>query len=954
MIDLYLEEKLLNRLTMMTSKRLSVLISVCVCLAAVPTTAADYAEMVHANPGLLAYYRFEESDKEVLDASPNRRHGNLAGGVGRGVDSAFAELGRGLRLNGGYVQVPDLGEHKAVSVEMWLNLAGTPSESIVGLYAAEGWQPSFVHFNARSSGSVELAVYGASSFPNSETAALVPGKWTHLVAIYDSETGAQQVYANGKRMIDEVANPRPVVKLVQATIGAWINGGITRPLAADIDEFAVYSTALSAADVWRHYQAARGIESPPVDFASQIQPLLAKRCVECHGPETQESQLRLDVRDWVLRGGESGEPAIMVFDAENSQLVHRVTSSDEEHRMPPEEPALTSDEVAMLRSWIDQGAPWPDELAGHAPPEKVTTTHWSFQPVLKTPPPAANDPFVSSGNAIDAFVLAKLAAKGLKPSHEADKRTLVRRLYLDMHGLPPTIEELQAFTEDTAPDAWQRLVDRVLASPRYGERWASHWLDVIRYGDTHGFEINTPRDNAWPYRDYVIKSLNEDKPYDQFIREQIIGDQLGIDSATGFLVAAPALLQGQVGKDQASIRQARADELHEIINSVGAGVMGVTVGCARCHNHKFDPISQKDYYQMQAFFTGVRYGDRPIRQPEEVRLAKDGAPATTIFGGTFSEPEPAHRLYRGDPMQRRERVAPDSPAVLGTLSLDANISDAKRRQALADWLVNPAHPLTPRVIVNRIWQHHFGLGIVPTPSDFGVMGFRPTHPELLDWLAATVVENGWSLKTIHRLILQSNTYRQSNTPHSQGLATDANTELLWRFPPRRLEMEPIRDSILAAAGSLDLAMGGHGFLVFKSNDNYVRVYDPKEEWGPGEWRRMIYAHRVRMAQDGVFGAFDCPDAGQPQPRRSRSTTALQALNLLNSSFIKQQSDLLASRAKQTAGEELATQIAQMYRLTLAREPNDGELAAALEVANQFGPAAVGRALFNSNEFLFLP
>ncbi len=288
------------------------------------------------------------------------------------------------------------------------------------------------------------------------------------------------------------------------------------------------------------------------------------------------------------------------------------------------------------------------------------------------------------------------------------------------------------------------------------------------------------------------------------------------------------------------------------------------------------------------------------------------------------------------------------------MNLSPDVSDAQRRLALADWLVRADNPLTSRVIVNRVWQHHFGLGIVQTPSDLGAMGFKPSHAELLDWLAATLVERGWSLKSLHRLILQSNTYRQASVPRAEALVIDANTELLWRFPPRRLEMEPIRDSILAVSGALDLSMGGPGFMLFQPNDNYVRVYDPKEVWGPAEWRRMVYAHRVRMAQDGVFGAFDCPDAGQPAPKRSRSTTALQSLNLLNSTFIKQQAELLAARATREAAEQSQEPIQRLFELALARQADPEEFAASLAVARQFGLPAVARAIFNTNEFLFLP
>jgi hypothetical protein len=350
----------------------------------------------------------------------------------------------------------------------------------------------------------------------------------------------------------------------------------------------------------------------------------------------------------------------------------------------------------------------------------------------------------------------------------------------------------------------------------------------------------------------------------------------------------------------------------------------------------------------------VRYEDRPLKNAAEIRLSDKTPLAQAVYGGLFTSSPAVHRLYRGDPMQRRERVSPDVPAVFGTLGLSVATPEPQRRLALAKWLVDPANPLPARVIVNRLWQHHFGTGLVATPSDFGGMGIKPTHPELLDYLAAKLVEEGWSLKKLHRFILLSNTYRQSSRPTSQGLAADADTRLLWRYPPRRLEMEPIRDSILAVSGSLDLTMGGPGFLVFKPNNNYVRVYDPKDEWGPGEWRRMIYAHRVRMAQDGVFGAFDCPDAGQPQPKRSRSTTAIQALNLLNSSFMKQQSDLLTARARREGGDDPTKQVVWLFQLAYGREPSAAELADAVTAVQDVGLAAVCRAVLNSNEFLFIP
>lgn len=900
-----------------------------VLAAAAQAAPPQYSDVVRKTEGLLHYLPLDGAEPQ---------EGLLS------VESGFTPLGKAVRLDGGHLRMPALGTQDAVTVEMWLKL-NKPVEGIAALCAADKWSSGYLHLNLRSNGSVEFAVNGAGSYPHSEPDTLVPGRWTHLVATYDRASGAQRLFRDGRMVQENALNPRPAIKLVAGAVGTWFDGSPTRRLPAEIDEVAIYSVALTPVQVRSHYLAGRGIELKSVDFAQDVRPIIQRHCHRCHGQEKQENGLRLDVRDAAFRGGESGEPAITAFDGDGSYLIQRVTSRESGAVMPPEGAKLTESEIATLRNWIDQGAPWPDALAGRLPEEKVATTHWSFQPVKKLDPPGIDDPFVTTGNAIDAFVFARLREQQLTPSPPANARTLIRRLYLDVHGLPPSPAETEAYA-DSAIRNLQPAIDSLLSSPRYGERWASHWLDVIRYGDTHGFEVNTPRDNAWPYRDYVINSLNEDKPYDRFLLEQIAGDQLDADAATGFLVAAPALLQGQVGKDQASIRQARQDELHEVIVTIGSGVLGVTVGCARCHNHKFDPVSQRDYYQLQAVFAGLHYGDRPLKELVE------GAKA--VFGGTFGSAEATHRLYRGDPMQRRERVPPNIPAVFGSLPLESSTPEPQRRLALARWLVDPANPLTARVIVNRVWQHHFGVGLVATPSDFGGMGARPSHPELLDWLAATFIEQGWSLKKLHALILSSNTYRQSSRPHERGLAVDAESRLLWRFPPRRLDMEPIRDSILAVSGVLDLKMGGPGFLVFKPNTNYVRVYDAKEEWGPGEWRRMIYAHRVRMAQDGVFGAFDCPDAGQPAPRRSRSTTAIQALNLLNSSFMKQQSELFAQRVEKEAGNDRARQIERVFVLALGRSPSDEERTEAVSTADEFGLPAVCRAVFNSNEFLFLP
>jgi hypothetical protein len=798
---------------------------------------------------------------------------------------------------------------------------------------------------------------------------------------------------------------------------------------------------------------------------------------------------------------------------------------------------------------------------------EASRDHWAFQPVVRPAVP----PVASSGerNPIDSFIRARLEKDGLQPSPEADRATLIRRLKFDLLGLPPAPEEIDAFVNDPAADAYERLVERYLASPHFGERWARHWLDVVHFAESHGFEMNQPRPNAWPYRDYVIRAFNGDKPYDRFVREQLAGDALGADEATGFLVAGA---WDQVkSPDPALTAQQRADELHEMVSTTGSAFLGLTVGCARCHNHKFDPVSMKDYYGLVAVFAGVQHGERPLRSgdsdqrrkeaehlrrevaavrseldaleplaqpagpagrrlpvnarvnverfppvkakfvrlvveatnsaepcidelevftsgpmPQNVALASAGGKATSsgnfsaapalhrlehindghygnsrswissevsrgwvqvelkvtalidrvvwgrdregvyadrlptryrievatepsswtvvassadrlpfgkappaappglgekeqasykrlavrlaelerrlaeverppmMYAGRFTVPGPTHRLQRGDATQPREEVAPAALAAFGEpLSLAAGAPEQQRRLALAKWITDPRHPLTARVIVNRLFYYHFGRGIVPTPSDFGRNGGKPTHPELLDWLAGELIAHNWSLKHIHRVIVLSATYRQTSATRARELAADAQCRLLWRYPPRRLEAEPLRDAVLAVSGHLDLRMGGSGFDLFEPNTNYVKVYTPKKEFGPAEWRRMIYQNKPRMQLDDTFGPFDCPDAGQIAPKRSSSTTALQALNLMNSRFVVQQAGLFAERVRREAGDDPAAQVRRAFRLAFGRLPTTEESAAALPLIREHGLAAFCRALLNANEFLYV-
>lgn len=909
----------------------------------------------------------------------------------------------------------------------------------------------------------------------------------------------------------------------------------------------------------------------PIDFIRDVQPILRERCYSCHGETKQKSGLRLDVKAAALKGGELYGTAIVGHDAKSSPLVDFVANPDADLVMPPDGPPLSASQIAVLSRWVEEGAVWPDGIDTAIVEDRLD--HWSFQSLREVQPP--DEEMYWSRNEIDQFVATRLAAKELRPSKPAARRSWLRRVTLDLTGLPPTPDELRNFLADETEMAFETVVDRLLASSRYGERFAQHWLDVVRYADTHGFEVNTERPNAWPYRDYVIQAFNNDLPYDQFVREQIVGDAPGNEASTGFLITASVLLPGQIGKDEASKRLARQDSLDEIVVNVSQTFLGLSVGCARCHDHKFDPISQHDYYAMQALVAGVEYKDREILTPKDIALRKrlpelaerqaeieseltrfvplansnverpminsrrnvdrfepietravrltvlatnkyepcidefevftpegvnvaltsnDGSPSASgtktspnrhelrfandgkygnsrswmsdeteggwlqidfakpqtidrvvwgrdrqgkfsdrtptnyrvsvavedqwldvasaddrkpfkdgsaeakserrvivsttlspdekkvvlglkekrktiaaeirkannprkVFAGQFRTPDKIQLLTRGDPEQPKAAVQPAVLSSLGDVELPLDAGDVERRRALADWIVNPDNPMTARVMVNRIWQSHFGMGIVASSSDFGRLGTNPSHPDLLDWLAVEFIDSGWSIKHVHRLIALSSTYRQSSiaTPKQTqaGRNVDAGNRLLWRFPSRRLEAETIRDSMLAVSGRLNWKMYGRGYNLFDKRGG-LTGFEPIQSFDENGRRRMIYAHKVRRERDGVFGAFDCPDNGQATPRRRHSTTPIQALNLFNSQFTIDESAVFESRVINEVGSDLLAQIRHAYELALGREPSTDEVAEAMPVVEAHGLSTLCRVLFNSNEFLFLP
>lgn len=922
-------------------------------------------------------------------------------------------------------------------------------------------------------------------------------------------------------------------------------------------------------------------ESKPVEYERDIQPIFAAHCYSCHGPENQESEYRLDIKHRALGEGDIGGKPIVPGSSRHSPLIEYVKRDAPGLVMPPadDKNPLSPKQVAMLQEWIDQGASWPENLAGQAvnddPRKTISTDHWSFQPVVDHPLPPVK-PNLNSHfplrSGIDHFVSRQLELNQLRPSEAADRVSLIRRLYLDMHGLQPSPEQVTSFLNDPSDAAYERVVDAALASSHYGERWARHWLDVVRFGESTGYEVNRDRTNAFYYRDYVIDSLNQDKSYRDFVIEQLAGDVVGVDEATGFLVGGANDIVKSPDLNLTLMQ--REDELADYVNTTSTAFLGLTVGCARCHNHKFDPILQSDFYSLQAVFAGVEHGERPLlnriepkvrdslaqskselthletrldqlraENPHEpstlvdlpavnakqntdtfeatiakfvrfeihrtnqfepcldeleiyssiektnvalaslgcqttssgdyqndpkhqlehvndgkvgnanswisdtpgsgwvqiefpeptsidrvvwgrerngaysdrlaigysIQVSMDGTVWTEVsssdrrqpflingkepddafverltgdqaiqarellesikekhgkiatlnqsipvgYVGKFKTPAPIHRLYRGDPMSPREEVSPDTLAVMGTLELEKDAAEQSRRLTLAKWIASDENPLAARVIVNRVWHYHFGRGLVATPSDFGKNGARPSHPQLLDWLTARFIENDWSLKWLHREILRSSTYRQSSRPRSEATAKDADCRWLWRFPPRRLEAEAIRDCVLQLTGKLNFKAGGPGFLLFKIDHENVHHYFPLEEFGPEQFRRMIYMTKIRQEQDEVFGVFDCPDGGQTIPTRNRSTTALQALNMLNSKFVIEQAGYLADRLRSESGSDPEDQIRLAYRLAFSRTPSSEELQQAVELIDQHDVEAFCRALLNANEFLFV-
>jgi hypothetical protein len=635
--------------------------------------------------------------------------------------------------------------------------------------------------------------------------------------------------------------------------------------------------------------------------------------------------------------------------------------------------------IAVLAS-----ATTPSAAAGLSLKEK----RWAFEPVRKVEPPP--DASGWSANAIDRFIRAGLHQRDLAPAAPADKRTLIRRVTFDLIGLPPTPEEVRAFLADESPLAFVRVVDRLLASPQYGERWGRHWLDVVRYADTGGFEADHLYPTAWRYRDYVIRSVQADKPFDRFLQEQVAGDELWPESAdaklaTGLYCVGPALAESAMMSNQLEY-----EWLTDAADTTGAAFLGLTFGCARCHDHKYDPLAQKDYFALQAIFAA---SDRPF--PDKVRqlrikglndlLSEAPIPKELLHDPRCTlkteeqvglrlfhrqEPMTVHRLRRGELSKPREVIAPALPAALAQSEHQEDFAHAppeKWRAVLARWLTAPDNPLTARVLVNRVWGWHFGQGIVRTPGDFGAQGERPTHPELLDWLAADLVEHGWGLKRLHRMILLSSTYQMQSMANGRGLEVDPEDRLLWHFPRRRLEGEAIRDALLACAGSLDLRAFGRPVVPPLSSEELTGLFDAKGKWPVTKdslehTRRSVYLLVRRTFVYPLFAAFDAPEVMVSCPQRSRTVVPAQALALLNSPLPREQSVLFARRLLRECGEQPEKIVPRAWEFAFSRLPTAAErdraqlflrqrMAAGEGAALSSALADLCLALFNANEFI---
>ncbi len=806
-------------------------------------------------------------------------------------------------------------------------------------------------------------------------------------------------------------------------------------------------------------------------FRDDVLPVLQKNCFKCHG-EKSKGGLRLISREAILQGGDSG-PAVDIQNPEKSLLLDMISYRDSDHEMPPKG-KLDDADIERLTKWVAMGAPYnpaleaqseahEEESSGYLTEvNEQTRNYWAFRPIKKpAPPKAAFDGWGT--NPIDAFIAKRLAAADLRPNKPAPRQQLIRRAYYDLIGLPPTLEEVKAFEADKSPGAFEKIVDRLLALPQYGEKWGRHWLDLVRYAESNGYERDGPKPEAWRYRDYVIRSFNADKPYDRFIKEQIAGDEL--DTVTADSIIATGYQRLGIWDDEpADPDQAYYDGLDDVVSTTAQVFLGLTVGCARCHDHKIDPIPQRDYYRMMGFFHNTlndiqqhrfkkspytlntlrviaseaekKKHERQKKEHEGQLRALENRIGTfeTKITATFSNPEKEDAadkrtrelllqqkrdkalsktelrqylqakkelkelrqkklpqlaralsvlengnkapdtfvLIRGNAHAKGDRVRPGYPSVLGFPDPEIpqappNATSSGRRRLLADWLTSPKNPLTARVIANRIWHFHFGRGIVRSPSNFGQNGERPTHPELLDWLASAMIENGWSLKKFHKMLMLSQTYQMSSVSNPISRAKDPENDLFWRFDMRRLTAEETRDSIINLSGKLNPQMGGHSIYTKVPAEVLATASRPNNAWGTSppedQLRRSVYIYVKRSLHEPMLKAFDSADTDSSCAVRFTTTVPTQSLTMLNSQFVNSQAGAFAERLKKQAGRNRWEQVRLGLSLSTNRQPSEREIVdgiAMMEDIQKTSNLTKDQALerfclmaINLNEFLYL-
>ncbi|MBC7820213.1 MAG: DUF1553 domain-containing protein, partial [Planctomycetaceae bacterium] len=965
------------------------------------------AERVAA--GLLVLYTFDRPTGDII-----RDHS----GVGEPLNLRI-ERPQGMTIRGGRLIVTSsvrissveparkivaaVKQSNALSIEVW----GKPQDErqagparIVSLSADPG-QRNFTlgqdagHYDVR----LRTTTTNGNGIPSTSSPdGSLKSELTHVVFTRESE-GAARIFVNGKVIVTQpvggqLNNWSDEFRL---SLANELTGD--RPWLGELSLAAIYGRALTVEEVARNFAAGVPVavnyaallppaSSRPVDFVKDVQPLLRKHCFECHAAGNGEGGVNLGIRQRVWEGGDRG-PVLIKGDSASSRLIHLVAALDPKEAMPPppDGKLLSKEEVGLLRAWIDQGAKWPDGADVLDPRAERAKTHWAFQPLRPVDEPSVSDVNWAL-TPIDRFILARLEAVKIQPQSRASTRQLIRRVTFDLIGLPPTPDEVREFTaaaERDPQEALTALVDRLLKSPHYGERWGRHWLDVARYADSDGQESDRDRPTAYHYRDFVIRAFNDDRPFDQFVRWQLAGDEYEPQNpdavaATGFLAAGPfAALPDKLMEDERLRNQ--YNEIDDMLSTIGTGFLGLTLGCCRCHDHKYDAVPARDYYRLMAALHSGQRDDVPLGSSKEKTLGyRDFGP----------DPKPTWLFHRGDYYDRKQ------PVQLGFVSILTNgkspdeywkaareQSSAKnstnQRRALAEWITDVkqgAGSLVARVIVNRIWQHHFGQGLVRTVGDFGVRSDPPTHPELLEWLAQDFVQNGWRIKRLQHLILLSAVYQQSSRT-AEPPAADPDNRLLWKMPLQRLEGEILRDSMLAVSGTLNAATYGPAVKPPIAAEaivarNLKDAYPNKIEDGPAMRRRSVYLFHKRVVPYPLLQAFDKPDAQQSCGRRDNTTVAPQALALLNDQFVRRVSLDFAERLLKESGAEPAQWIERGYQLALARAPSEQERTAALtfvegqlherqkratqtpvEEIRRQSLADLCQAFFSLNEFLYV-